>query len=302
MFPSKRLGTSLTGKRSGFTLIELLVVIAIIAILAAILFPVFAQAREKARQTACLNNQKQWATAALMYIGDYDDTYPLSMSYNGTTWFTGLHDTPANWRLTNTAQIARHNAFWVNAVLPYIKTAEIAYCPSVEDHDYAGADYSAARAPIIRNTFQYNGLLTQYPAAMIGSPANVIMLTEATGRALKGYAQANPQLNCTTDQSCIYRPKVGSACDTQQGGSSSGSIGYGSYMVHNGGMNLTFADGHVKWRKIGPAGATGTNSAVDPWTNYGANGIPTSRWTDGCHGCLMRPIFDPTSPQNGCRI
>src|SRR5262245_61436056 len=59
----------------GFTLIELLVVIAIIAILAAILFPVFAQAREKARQAGCLSNIKQWATATMMYVQDYDEKF-----------------------------------------------------------------------------------------------------------------------------------------------------------------------------------------------------------------------------------
>lgn len=63
-------------QRRGFTLIELLVVIAIIAILAAILFPVFAQAREKARQTTCVSNLKQIGTAFMMYVQDYDETYP----------------------------------------------------------------------------------------------------------------------------------------------------------------------------------------------------------------------------------
>jgi prepilin-type N-terminal cleavage/methylation domain-containing protein len=63
-------------QRGGFTLIELLVVIAIIAILAAILFPVFAQAREKARQTTCVSNLKQIGTAFMMYVQDYDETYP----------------------------------------------------------------------------------------------------------------------------------------------------------------------------------------------------------------------------------
>ena len=64
-------------RRSGFTLIELLVVIAIIAILAAILFPVFAQAREKARQISCVSNEKQLALGIIQYVQDYDETYPI---------------------------------------------------------------------------------------------------------------------------------------------------------------------------------------------------------------------------------
>ena len=70
-------------KKRGFTLIELLVVIAIIAILAAILFPVFAQAREKARQTSCLSNLRQLGTGMMMYVQDYDDTYP-------SVWYTDV--------------------------------------------------------------------------------------------------------------------------------------------------------------------------------------------------------------------
>src|SRR5579862_3576887 len=90
--------------RRGFTLIELLVVIAIIAILAAILFPVFAQAREKARQTTCVNNNKQWTTAAMMYVQDYDETFPPAFGwYPGIGWLSGSGgyypgDYPENWQ------------------------------------------------------------------------------------------------------------------------------------------------------------------------------------------------------------
>ena len=87
----------------GFTLIELLVVIAIIAILAAILFPVFAQARAKARQASCLSNQKQWANAIMMYVQDYDETFPIAAGNRpGFGWLTSnVVDTPPNWRCPN---------------------------------------------------------------------------------------------------------------------------------------------------------------------------------------------------------
>ena len=91
----------------GFTLIELLVVIAIIAILAAILFPVFAQAREKARQTSSLSNLKQYASATLMYIQDYDEVFPMSAYMSGTCVGT---------------------FYW--AVEPYVKNDQVTVCPS----------------------------------------------------------------------------------------------------------------------------------------------------------------------------
>lgn len=94
-------------RRAGFTLIELLVVIAIIAILAAILFPVFAQAREKARQTSCLSNNRQYATATLMYVQDYDETMPFSAYLSGSCVAT---------------------YYW--AVAPYVKNDQVTLCPS----------------------------------------------------------------------------------------------------------------------------------------------------------------------------
>ena len=87
--------------RKGFTLIELLVVIAVSAIIAAILFPVLAEAREKARQATCLSNCKQLGIACMMYLQDYDERYPLAFGYDRTLggWTSRLyHQVPVGWR------------------------------------------------------------------------------------------------------------------------------------------------------------------------------------------------------------
>jgi len=97
----------------GFTLIELLVVIAIIAILAAILFPVFAQAREKARQSGCLSNLKQIGTGLMMYTQDYDEAYPCN-------WYGSL------WPTTPDGKAYK----WMDAVFPYVKNEQVFSCPS----------------------------------------------------------------------------------------------------------------------------------------------------------------------------
>ena len=108
----------------GFTLIELLVVIAIIAILAAILFPVFAQARAKARQTSCLSNTKQMALAVTMYLQDYEGQFfPYRESSSGIT--DGATNAPGC-----TSQCYPNYHFWPQIVNPYIKNYQVFGCPS----------------------------------------------------------------------------------------------------------------------------------------------------------------------------
>src|SRR2546422_9177382 len=99
-------------QRFAFTLIELLVVIAIIAILAAILFPVFAQARDRARMSACVSNMRQIGTSLMMYVQDYDETYPY-IRFHGVGGQQGLF------------------AYcWRNAIRPYLKNVDVMACPS----------------------------------------------------------------------------------------------------------------------------------------------------------------------------
>jgi prepilin-type N-terminal cleavage/methylation domain-containing protein len=98
--------------RSGFTLIELLVVIAIIAIIAALLFPVFAQARERARMTACVSNMRQIGMALMQYVQDYDETFPY-LRFHGVG-----------------AQKSSYTYVWKNAITPYLKNIDVLACPS----------------------------------------------------------------------------------------------------------------------------------------------------------------------------
>ncbi|HLV81519.1 MAG TPA: DUF1559 domain-containing protein [Chthonomonadaceae bacterium] len=164
--------------RAAFTLIELLVVIAIIAILAAILFPVFAQAREKARAISCLSNLKQNGLGVLMYVQDYDETFPIA--------------TDNNWDMT-----------WVTAVQPYEKSFDIFRCPDdttslsginafYSQPDWAGVPISYAcnglylwdngiggfrLAGLMPMAQPWLGQISQSDAA-VSKPAEVVMLCE----------------------------------------------------------------------------------------------------------------------------
>ncbi|MBQ7257504.1 MAG: prepilin-type N-terminal cleavage/methylation domain-containing protein [Abditibacteriota bacterium] len=127
--------------KKGFTLIELLVVIAIIAILAAILFPVFAQAREKARQASCLSNMKQLGTALVLYIDDYDETYPPRLLgwYDNNDAKYGGHasDFPSrHWgRYSKDWTLAGEWDWWTwaDSIFPYVKNIKMYRCPSNEN-------------------------------------------------------------------------------------------------------------------------------------------------------------------------
>lgn len=143
MYSSSRRSNSMRA----FTLIELLVVIAIIAILAAILFPVFAQARAAARQTACLSNVKQVALGAMMYSQDYDEVYPR-MDNNGSCTYGIAGCQPPDWDNMNLAacpgctlaqQIEASNVGFFGVIQPYLKNYQIGICPEMGATNWAGA-------------------------------------------------------------------------------------------------------------------------------------------------------------------
>lgn len=124
-----------TARRAGFTLIELLVVIAIIAILAAILFPVFAQARESARKTSCASNMKQVGLGILQYNTDNDGAFPQYLQYGagGSVTKCRRQDNPTVPCERYTIQDAGNEGYmktWQDSIFPYIKSIQVFHCPS----------------------------------------------------------------------------------------------------------------------------------------------------------------------------
>ena len=232
-----------TKRTLGFTLIELLVVIAILALLAAILFPVFAAARERARQTACMNNMKQIGLAVGTYLPDWDNTYPPnrfadsthtgSPAPQGGVW--GLEGSSYNWK----------RALWTTGVL---KSASVYQCPS-NDHSWDKAD--ATNCPgdesncvppntgqsdrQLPNSYGYNGSVFHEAFGPVSegdlkNPSQLILLAES----VTGYPDLNDGICQVTFQHAGRR------------------------------SNWLFADQHVKTLKL-----TQTLIPIYLWTNPG---------------------------------
>ena len=231
--------------RSAFTLIELLVVIAIIAILAAILFPVFAQAREKARQATCINNNKQLALAMMQYLQDYDEVFPSRYFPNnigpgcGSVTFTNLMDGPTKMSLLNA----------------YLKNSEVFRCPSnLADPsiswqvNYANFAYGyninlAATSYASYSSCTALSLPTNVPLSQVTNPASMIMFGDSTwGASLYVPSQGRT----TWGQNFTVPPQQ---AVTAAGDIATNPKGYFPLGRHNGGVIMAFVDGHVKWMK-----------------------------------------------------
>jgi prepilin-type N-terminal cleavage/methylation domain-containing protein/prepilin-type processing-associated H-X9-DG protein len=230
------------GKRDrGFTLIELLVVIAIIAILAAILFPVFAKAREKARQSSCLSNLKQIGIGTQMYAQDYDQLMICAYYYvvGGTSYR------------------------WQEAVQPYLKNAQVLVCPSVPGYVYTSGAYSIPISYGINCTTFYaadkSGFWYSIADSAVPYPAKMIIVGDAGGTPSYGLPK-------TTGSYYISGPPT--AAPASGPGQFDGTTNTISYLDwrHLGMFNALFCDGHVK--------ALNT-STIDNWSIAAQQQLPS---------------------------
>lgn len=216
--------TGASRPEAGFTLIELLVVIAIIAILAAILFPVFAQAREKARQTACLSNIKQLGIAFMQYSQDYDETFTCGIS---GTRYSG----------------------WAYTVMPYVKNTSVFACPSDTYVSTSAGTYtlSYAYSPWLMGYNSGNAINPPVVAAQMRAPASSVMLCEVTGNSLRNdEADKSGSTDGYTSHGGVTLLAVGLLGGYPAPQPVANPSWWGPAR-HNGGANWLACDGHAKW-------------------------------------------------------
>jgi len=291
--------------KRAFTLIELLVVIAIIAILAAILFPVFAQAKAAAKKTADLSNIKQINMATQIYLADADDVLPLAFG----TQVSGLWNSnsriliPGDWSTAAPTDKRVYSApsHPLNSTMPYMKNVDMLSMPgATKDYQplWNVSYFEAAGKKPYKNTYTYNGLLMGFNATGIDQPAAIPVWWPGLGQAQQvGWNLSNPFLTCDViGQPCVFSPTTGTCSNAVNGQTGGYSITLqGTVWCFNKGENWAFADGHAKFRKLGSS-ATGTNPKFDPFSTYDmGTGIPTAAWGDsqGCLPVLFRPDFVP---------
>jgi prepilin-type N-terminal cleavage/methylation domain-containing protein len=302
--------------RKAFTLIELLVVIAIIAILAAILFPVFAQAKLAAKKTQSLSNIKQMGTAVQIYLGDSDDLFPMahhpSDPLGGWSWnrFTPV---PASQVVAPTDpawKVDAANTFVFNSMQPYMKNTQMLQCPSGQVLRTT-ATYGPATQPngLVSPTYTYNGMMQSYSSSAVAASSSLPIFWHGHGkRSLYGYGYASPWLQCTnTNEPCVYVPASASTCRASGPGSNGETSGYTTNTSNFGTDNfnasvlMVAADSSARaWKQsLNANTATArTDPRRDPWARYGPRGVPCGRYwntvagASGCHPYLFRPDWD----------
>lgn len=209
-------------RREGFTLIELLVVIAIIAILAAILFPVFARARENARKASCQSNLKQLSSAFLMYVQDNDEMW--------YSWACGCNYVPGNPHC------------WYPPLQAYIKSTDVTICPSIGK---VGRSVPCG-AEVTTLTYGISYLLRQNTSiAQWQRPASCVLFADSGNIENGLLSESGYVSNCGPANG----QPLGDASENWPS-TCQWRILWRARDRHNGGLNVSYMDGHVKWEKL----------------------------------------------------
>ena len=235
-----------------FTLIELLVVIAIISILAAILFPVFARARENARRTSCLSNMKQIGLGVMQYTQDYDEKYPPAW-YGASAANVNIDSSKPSGRFRVGSPIGNY-VTWMDFIFPYVKSTQLFVCSSSRAASTTpNYSYSVAFSGVGAYVAAFGGTTpadTPIALAAVKRPAEVVSIIEYTS----SYAYTVTPSNVLTYINDPAYPTI--------------------LTPHLDGGNAIFADGHAKWRTRStiasqiPTGASACNLSAPTATRY----------------------------------
>jgi prepilin-type N-terminal cleavage/methylation domain-containing protein/prepilin-type processing-associated H-X9-DG protein len=265
---------ALASRKPGFTLIELLVVIAIIALLAAILFPVFGRARENARRASCMSNMKQIGLAVQQYTQDYDENMlPVRVSAG----YFGAGNPATN-----------QYFHWGHLLLPYTKSEQIYVCPS-NNQKRQGYTFN-----------HYAGGFPNLKIAAINLSSQLVLFAEANGQANLPDNQA--QMFFFLYTGTANGPQFGRLVQEGADAVASGACRIGGLVNggrHMEGANYIFADGHTKWLKSTPGTATAT---VDSGCS---SNVPADMLQDD--GLVMNPhregvVYKPDATTAGTTV
>jgi prepilin-type N-terminal cleavage/methylation domain-containing protein len=293
--------------RKAFTLIELLVVIAIIAILAAILFPVFAQAKEAAKKTSTLSNFKQTGTGFIIYTTDYDDNFPLAWSHESASDFTRwnyLISIPVGWRANGTHDVPQRmredGLHWGNSTQPYMKNYGVTQQNGLRDVAIVGGDRHFTPD---NSGVTFNGFLHQWSTTAIEQPSNLPMLWGGLGKRNNiGFAFTNPALRCNGTGPCRFNPNGNPQADATPRGCCGGGNYVGAWfrfsVIWNYGQGMHFvgSDSNAKFRHLGggDASVTVNDYYYNPYAHIDVGGWPLTQWICGngtawFYQCVFRP-------------
>jgi prepilin-type N-terminal cleavage/methylation domain-containing protein/prepilin-type processing-associated H-X9-DG protein len=275
-----------TKRDCGFTLIELLVVIAIIAILAAMLLPALARAKERANEIVSLSNQKQWALAQTMYVDDNNQTFPMTKIPNGTPGApAGYNEDTPNWSdLAYIYGAGQGNSAWFNALPPYVSAKPLYYYAAVANNGVAlynsgksifqcpSAKLDPTLNPNVRVVLQYGmnskgmwgnyGTTTNNPVrtGIIKNPSAFVMFSD--NRVATADEPSYDTSTTTLGSPQNYTSRLS--------------------MRHNGGANISFSDGHAARFKYDYVVVNNNGKPSDPGRpdiNWGYDGTSV----DGIH-------------------